>query len=55
MKGDPYRLLEAESLAGLCPADVRKEELIGGELGYLTEEISKQCRRNSLVYYRCLW
>lgn len=41
MKGDFYRLLEVESLVGLCFVDVRKEEFIGGEFGYLIEEIFK--------------
>lgn len=42
-------------LAELCPLFVWKAKLVSDELRCLTETISRQCLRCSLVYYCCPW
>lgn len=42
MKGNSWRI-QAENLVESCPAVVWKADHVSDELGYITEEISRQC------------
>ena len=53
-KGDPCHV-EVENLPELCLLLLGKAKLISDELRCLTETVSSQQLRYSLVYYCCVW
>jgi hypothetical protein len=46
LKGDSYYIMK-KRLSELCPAILKKENLVSNEYGYLTEKIFKQSVKGS--------